>query len=80
MTDFGLSKIESTYSSLTGSSIRGSIRWMAPELLLPMEHGGDGRHTTSTDIYAFSMTCIEVFCLISFVFTYCSAFLLLGFH
>ena len=37
-----------------------SVRWQAPELLLPDTYGGNGRHSTASDVYAFGMTCLEV--------------------
>ena len=59
--DFGLSRVEALQASLTGSSVaRGSLRWQAPELLLPEMYGGSGKHTPATDMYAFGMTCLEV--------------------
>ena len=59
--DFGLSRVEALQASLTGSSTaRGSLRWQAPELLLPDTYGGNGKHTPETDMYAFGMTCLEV--------------------
>ena len=59
--DFGLSRVEALQASLTGSSAaRGSLRWQAPELLLPDTYGGNGKHTAETDVYAFGMTCFEV--------------------
>ncbi|KAH8111290.1 kinase-like domain-containing protein, partial [Phellopilus nigrolimitatus] len=59
---FGLSRIEAVFSATTGSTHgAGSLRWQAPELLYPSKYGGNGRHTIQSDIYAFAMTCIEVF-------------------
>ena len=59
--DFGLSRVEALQASLSGTSgARGSLRWQAPELLLPETYRGNGKHTSKTDIYAFGMTCLEV--------------------
>ena len=59
--DFGLAKVEALQISLTGTSTaKGTERWQAPELLLPGMFGGDGRHSTASDVYAFGMTCLEV--------------------
>jgi len=68
LADFGLAMIidESTIGSTTGGhELRGTTRWMAPEMLLPEEYGfSDGCKTrlpsTSTDIYALGMTVLEV--------------------
>lgn len=45
--------------------IAGTVRWMAPELLLPENFGFAGNlsgqiPSPSTDIYAFGMTILEV--------------------
>ncbi|KAH8106627.1 kinase-like domain-containing protein [Phellopilus nigrolimitatus] len=62
LSDFGLSRIEAVFSATTGSTHGGgSLRWQAPELLYPSKYGGNGRQTTQSDIYAFGMTCVEVF-------------------
>ena len=59
--DFGLSRVEALQASLSGSSASGgSLRWQAPELLLPDRYGGSGNYTAETDMYAFGMTCLEV--------------------
>ncbi|KAF9647849.1 kinase-like protein, partial [Thelephora ganbajun] len=66
--DFGLAMIidESTIGSTTGGhELRGTTRWMAPEMLIPEECGfsGDCQRripSTSTDIYALGMTILEV--------------------
>jgi len=68
LADFGLAMIidESTVKSSTGGhEIRGTTRWMAPEMLLPEEYGFSGVHlrrlpSTSTDIYALGMSILEV--------------------
>jgi len=68
LADFGLAIIidESTVGSTTGGrELRGTTRWMAPELLLPEEYGfsDDWQRrlpSTGTDIYALGMTILEV--------------------
>ena len=68
LADFGLatSVDESTGGSTTGGrELRGTIRWMAPELLHPDEYGfsDDWQRrlpSTGTDIYALGMTILEV--------------------
>ena len=68
LADFGLSTIigETTAESdVDSSGIKGTIRWMAPELLLPEEFGFTREllkqlPSTSTDIYAIGMTVLEV--------------------
>ena len=66
--DFGLTMIidESTSGSTpSGHELRGTTRWMAPELLYP-EYFGFPRDcqkrlpSKSTDIYALGMTVLEV--------------------
>ena len=60
--DFGLAKIgpELYDEGPDAYDGQGSLRWQAPELLLPGMFGGDGRHSTASDVYAFGMTCLEV--------------------
>ena len=68
LADFGLTMIidESTVGTTTGGrELRGTTRWMAPEMLLPEEYGfSDDCQTrlpsTSTDVYALGMTTLEV--------------------
>jgi len=68
LADFGLAIIidESTVGSTTGGrELRGTTRWMAPEMLLPEEYGfsDDWQRrlpSTGTDIYALGMTTLEV--------------------
>jgi len=68
LADFGLAVVidESTVGSTTGGrELRGTTRWMAPEMLLPEEFGfsDDWQRrlpSTSTDIYALGMTILEV--------------------
>ncbi|KAH8105621.1 kinase-like domain-containing protein [Phellopilus nigrolimitatus] len=65
ISDFGLARVAEVHASASGTSsghAKGSVRWMAPELLLPsLVEGHDGRHTLKSDMYAFAMVCIEVF-------------------
>ena len=57
--DFGLSTLSDSGSASTiaGSAIMGTPRWLAPELI---PHRGVKRHhTLATDIYAFALVCYE---------------------
>ena len=64
MADFGLAVIAD--ESTTGNrGMRGTIRWMAPEIILPENFGYVGEllkrlPSVSTDIYAIGMTILEV--------------------
>ena len=68
LADFGLAVISDESTGRTtnsGGEIRGTTRWMAPELLNPEEFGFIGKLLTqlpsmSTDIYAIGMTIFEV--------------------
>jgi len=68
LADFGLAIIidESTVGSTTGGrELRGTTRWMAPEMLLPEAYGfsDDWQRrlpSTGTDTYALAMTILEV--------------------
>ena len=55
--DFGLSKIKvMTQSTMTESNqLKGTIRWLAPEIM-----EGNAKHTDATDIYSFGMTLFEL--------------------
>jgi serine/threonine protein kinase len=60
LTDFGLITVSESQvlQTTTMSGEGGSLRWMAPESMIPSR---DGRPTSrSSDIYAFGMTIIEV--------------------
>ena len=63
--DFGISKMLITSGSLDLSSIKGSARWMAMELVT-FDEGADTpravQHSKETDLWAFGMT-INVRCL-----------------
>ena len=68
LADFGLAVVID--ESTTGSTpdhrgIRGTIRWMAPEMIYPERFGFAGEHrkrlpSRSTDIYSLGMTILEV--------------------
>ncbi|KAF8437649.1 kinase-like domain-containing protein [Boletus edulis BED1] len=67
LSDFGLSRIfmETTGSSYLTSTVRGSVRWAAPELF---EIGEEQQKetvlvlpSTQSDIYSFSSTMLQVF-------------------
>ena len=68
LADFGLAMIidESTHGSAPGGrELLGTIRWMAPEMLLPEQFGfpDDCQRrlpSTGTDTYALGMTVLEV--------------------
>ena len=53
--DFGLATVTDTGSAttLTGSTMMGTPRWLAPELFSQVGH------TYATDIYAFALVCYE---------------------
>ncbi|EIM81951.1 kinase-like protein [Stereum hirsutum FP-91666 SS1] len=61
LADFGISKVldedftTRSHQSRTGS-LRGTLRWMAPECLY-----GDSRVTMASDIYSFAMTAWEIY-------------------
>ena len=68
MADFRLATVfdESIdWTTNTRGAFRGTIWWMAPELLLPEEFGFTGKFekllpSKNTDIYAIGMTILEV--------------------
>ena len=68
LADFGLSvAIDESISGSAAASraTRGTVRWMAPELLDPKKFGFTGKllkqlPSTSTDVYAMGMTILEV--------------------
>jgi serine/threonine protein kinase len=59
ITDFGLSTFSDSGSASTiaGSAIMGTPRWLAPELI--PRAGVQRHHTHATDIYAFALVCYE---------------------
>jgi serine/threonine protein kinase len=58
--DFGLVTFSELHSvaSTTSSSIQGSLRWNAPEIIHSSEDA-IMRKTTATDVYAMGMTILE---------------------
>ncbi|KAL5496050.1 hypothetical protein ACEPAH_3143 [Sanghuangporus vaninii] len=63
--DFGCSRMvdsSRTYARLT-SSVKGTSRYLAYELVVAPDLGGEvsGSHTTKTDVWAFGMTVFELF-------------------
>jgi serine/threonine protein kinase len=62
LADFGLANVIDRTVSVTGTStIRGTIRWMAPELLSSgVDRIPTPRPNTSTDIYALAIVFWEV--------------------
>ncbi|OCB89172.1 kinase-like protein [Sanghuangporus baumii] len=59
--DFGLAQAINIASVTASTRVKGTLRWQAPELVYPDIYGGDGRVNTKTDMYAFGMTCLEIF-------------------
>lgn len=64
LTDFGLATVQhntGTFSSTTTGSLRGTLRWMSPELIgIHGENDDHGRPTVKSDIYALAMVFWEV--------------------
>ncbi|KAF9648294.1 kinase-like protein [Thelephora ganbajun] len=68
LADFGLAVVVDALtgrSTSSGAEIRGTTRWMAPEIMHPEEFGFTGESlklvpSKSTDIYAAGMTILEV--------------------
>ncbi len=66
LSDFGLSRIDSSFLTVSTSSIEhGCLRWKAPELYrLILDKNADSdpppRPSTATDMYAFGMTALEM--------------------
>ncbi|KAK0234605.1 kinase-like domain-containing protein [Armillaria nabsnona] len=68
ITDFGLSKVMSDFSTSTGmacsSFFAGTMRWMAPEMILALVEDESEpkvpRVTTASDVYAFGSVCLEI--------------------
>ncbi|KAJ8074855.1 hypothetical protein PM082_019182 [Marasmius tenuissimus] len=58
--DFGLSRVTDTMRlfSLTTNRSRGTMRWLAPELLRP---GSDFESSKEGDVYAYACVCYEMF-------------------
>jgi serine/threonine protein kinase len=58
--DFGLSFFSDTNVTSHMQS-KGSLRWMAPELVLPQKFGFEHfKATFCSDVYAFGCLCLEV--------------------
>jgi serine/threonine protein kinase len=63
LADFGVSNILAhtvTVTTTATASLRGTMRWMAPELISADSEDRGGRPTRATDIYALSMVFWEV--------------------
>lgn len=68
MADFGLAVVidgSTNRTTADGGEMRGTTRWMAPELLFPEMFGYIGKlekhlPSKSTDVYAIGMTVLEV--------------------
>ncbi|THH22369.1 hypothetical protein EUX98_g8218 [Antrodiella citrinella] len=63
LADFGLAMITYRANTTQDQSMAhgGSIRWQAPELLDPERFGSHKQPTFASDIYAFGITCIELY-------------------
>ncbi|KAF8212855.1 kinase-like domain-containing protein, partial [Mycena galopus ATCC 62051] len=63
LADFGLSSFSNATASHTNSTHRaGSIRWMAPELIVPERFRKKFARTAASDIFAFGCVCVEASC------------------
>lgn len=63
LSDFGLSQVIDDLvgpSGNTTSTLQGSIRWQAPELMLDDESNQTLRLTFSSDVWSFACTAYEV--------------------
>ena len=63
LTDFGLSQVIEDLmgpSGNTTSTIQGSVRWQAPELMLDDDNNQKTKLTSSTDVWSFACTAYEV--------------------
>ncbi|KAJ7933025.1 kinase-like domain-containing protein, partial [Mycena leptocephala] len=56
--DFGLATVTDATGGATSTTQRGSLRWMAPELL---DHELEFKRTKASDVYAFACLCIEIY-------------------
>ena len=59
LTDFGIAEVTNIATTMTQKDPKGTLRWMAPEVINPTE-GKPSILTASSDIYSFAMTCVEV--------------------
>ncbi|EEB96512.1 hypothetical protein MPER_04342, partial [Moniliophthora perniciosa FA553] len=58
LADFGLATVADTqHMDSTTSTVKGTVRWMAPELFIG---GGNAKMKWTTDIYAYACTVYEV--------------------
>lgn len=70
LADFGLAKILNSQMSATSFKGQGSMRWQAPELIVPGDFEGIQSGTTrESDVYAFACVCLEVYqnCLFTYI-------------
>jgi serine/threonine protein kinase len=71
LADFGLTLVSESISATTGTttstSLKGTLHWLAPEVLenIPREH----QDFHKRDVYAFGCTVLEVFVLTSFPYS-----------
>ena len=64
--DFGISRVVDESMTVTGTkSLKGNVRWMAIELIAPMDvdSGGHQFHTKESDVWAFGMVLYVRKCL-----------------
>ncbi|KAJ7705082.1 kinase-like domain-containing protein, partial [Mycena olivaceomarginata] len=54
--DFGLSRMMGQDSTVWDTTTKGTMRWMAPELL----KGPGESATPKSDVYSYGMTCLEI--------------------
>ncbi|KAJ7760919.1 kinase-like domain-containing protein [Mycena metata] len=59
ITDFGLATVTDATRGATSTTQRGSLRWMAPELLV--DELQEFKRTKASDVYAFACLCIEIY-------------------
>jgi len=63
LTDFGLSQVIEDLmgpSGNTTSTIQGSVRWQAPELMLDDDNNQKVQLTSSSDVWSFACTAYEL--------------------
>ncbi|KAJ7266685.1 kinase-like domain-containing protein [Mycena rebaudengoi] len=58
LADFGLAVVTDATTGTTSTTQRGSLRWMAPELL---NHELESKRTRASDVYAFACLCVEIY-------------------
>jgi len=58
LADFGLAIVTDATLGATSTTQRGSLRWMAPELL---DYQLEFKRTKASDVYAFACLCIEIY-------------------